>query len=207
MLKHAMAVAAVVAVSACSTTSVLLSPGTAAPSFSAPDQTGTLRQSSELLGKPLVVFFYPKDGTPGCTAEACAFRDAWKWYADAGVGVVGISTDDVASHKAFSDEHKLPYPLLSDSDGAIAKAYGVDVNFTMAKRVSFLLGPDGVIQETFPDVDPGVHAKQILDAAKRHNPSSAGAPAEPAPADAASAAPAPIDAAPTETATPTPTAE
>jgi peroxiredoxin Q/BCP len=166
----AVSVVCVAGVVACSTTSALVAAGAPAPAFSAPDQSGSTRTSGEFVGKPLVVFFYPKDGTPGCTAEACAFRDAWKRYEAAGVNIVGISTDDVASHKAFADEHKLPYPLLSDTDGTIAKAWGVDVTFTMAKRVSFLVGADGVVKKVFPDVDPGVHAKEILDAAKGLSP-------------------------------------
>jgi len=150
---------------ACSTTSSslpLIAPGATAPDFRAPDQTGAVRTLAEFKGRPLVVFFYPKDGTPGCTKEACAFRDAWKSYEERGIAIVGVSADDVASHARFAAEHKLPFPLLADTDGAVARAFGVDSNFGMMERVTVLVDKDGVVQQTWPDVDPGVHAAQIL---------------------------------------------
>jgi peroxiredoxin Q/BCP len=169
LLAPALIAVALVLAPACATSagggSQLLTVGSAAPAFSAPDQTGTVRSLAELGGRPAVLFFYPKDGTPGCTAEACAFRNAWQRYEKAGVAVVGISTDDVAAHAAFAQQHQLPFPLLADTDAAIARAYGVDVTFRMAKRVSFLVGADGKIVRVFPDVDPGVHAEEVLAAA------------------------------------------
>jgi peroxiredoxin Q/BCP len=156
-----------VAAVGCSTPSAqgLIRDGTPAPAFSARDQTGAVRTLAEFSGRPLVLFFYPRDGTPGCTKEACAFRDAWKRYEEAGVGVVGISTDDVATHARFAAEHRLPFPLLADEDGAVARAYGVDLTLGLAQRVTVLVGPDGVVRRTWPDVDPGVHAAQVLPAA------------------------------------------
>jgi peroxiredoxin Q/BCP len=169
------------ATSACSTTSSLqlIAPGATAPDFRAPDQTGAMRTLAEFKGRPLVVFFYPKDGTPGCTKEACAFRDAWQSYQERGIGIVGVSADDVASHARFADEHKLPFPLLADVDGAVARAFGVDTKFGMMERVTVLVDKDGVVQQTWPDVDPGVHAAQILAVAA---PAPTPAPASPSPA-------------------------
>lgn len=158
---------------ACSTTSTLhlIAPGAPAPDFRAPDQTGATRTLAEFRGRPLVVFFYPKDGTPGCTKEACAFRDAWQSYQERGIGIVGVSADDVASHARFAAEHRLPFPLLADVDGAIARAFGVDSSFGMVERVTVLVDKDGVVQQTWPDVDPGVHAAQILAVAAPGSPS------------------------------------
>lgn len=110
---------------------------------------------------PRVVFFYPKDGTPGCTKEACAFRDVWDRYLAAGVSVVGVSADDAESHRLFADEHQLPFPLVADSDLRWAKAFGVPTTAGMTKRVTFLLH-EGKIAKTYPDVDAGLHAGQVL---------------------------------------------
>ena len=143
----------------------LAEPGQAAPGFTARDQTGATRSLTEFLGRPLVLFFYPKDGTPGCTKEACAFRDAWQRYQQAGVTVVGISTDGVDAHARFAKQHALPFTLLSDPDAAIAKSYGVDVTFGLTRRVSFLLDGKGQVARVFPNVDPGVHATEVLEAA------------------------------------------
>ena len=143
----------------------LRQPGQAAPAFSALDQAGVSRASSEFLGRPLVLFFYPKDGTPGCTREACAFRDAWQRYQQAGVAVVGVSTDGVPAHARFAKQHELPFSLLADTDAAIARSYGVDLTFGMTERVSFLIDSAGKIVRVFPNVDPGVHAGEVLEAA------------------------------------------
>ena len=163
----------------CSTTGAagLPAPGSMAPSFAAADQTGQTRTLEEFRGKPLVLFFYPSDGTPGCTAEACAFRNAWQRYADAGVAVVGVSTNDVASHAAFAAEHKLPFPLLADTDKAMLNAWGVSSTFGMAARVSFLIDGDGRIVRVFPDVDPALHAQEVLQAAAALSPTAGMAPA------------------------------
>src|SRR5690606_27107507 len=143
-----------------------LGPGARAPELSLRDQHGQPRSLASFRGQPLVVYFYPKDGTPGCTEEACAFRDVWARYEEAGVAVVGVSTDDVASHAAFAEEHGLPFPLLADEDGALAEAFGVTTRLGMATRVSFLVDAEGVIRKTYPDVDPGVHAEELLRDAK-----------------------------------------
>jgi peroxiredoxin len=113
-------------------------------------------------GKSVVVYFYPKDDTPGCTKEACAFRDAWERFSKANVQVVGVSVDDEESHKKFVEKYKLPFPLVADTDKSICAAYGVPINMGHASRVSFLIGPDGKIKKVYPKVDPAVHADEIL---------------------------------------------
>lgn len=140
----------------------LLSPGTKSPDRALRDQTGRLRTLASFEGKPLVVYFYPKDSTPGCTREACAFRDAFGHYEEAGVQVVGVSTDDVESHAEFAEEHELPFPLLADTEGELTRAFGVRTRLSMASRVTFVLDAEGVIRAVFRDVDPGVHADEVL---------------------------------------------
>ncbi|MGE0787478.1 MAG: peroxiredoxin [Sandaracinaceae bacterium] len=140
----------------------LLTAGTAAPDFHAPDQSGATRSLADANGGPLVLYFYPRDATPGCTVEACAFRDAWTRYEEAHVAVFGVSMDGVDSHRAFAEEHELPFPLIADESGAIARSYGVDTTGGYARRVTFLIGPDGTIAHVFDEVDPGVHADEVL---------------------------------------------
>lgn len=136
----------------------------------APDLTGygpdeKAISLSQVAGKRAVVYFYPKDGTPGCTKEACAFRDAWARYERAGVTVFGVSDDSRAQHKSFQAEHKLPFPLVADTDGAVGRGYGVKKGLFGYSRVTFLIGPDGKVEKVWPDVDPGVHATEVLSAA------------------------------------------
>jgi peroxiredoxin Q/BCP len=143
----------------------LLPAGAAVPELSAQDQNGApvaLRGRSE----PAVVYFYPKDGTPGCTKEACAFRDAWKAFERAKVTVVGVSTDSRESHQQFAREHEIPFSLISDEDGTWAKAFGVETTMGLASRVSFVISNDKVFR-TYPDVDPAVHASEVLADAER----------------------------------------
>ena len=113
-------------------------------------------------GKHVVIYFYPKDDTPGCTKEACGFRDAWSKLEKAKVQILGVSIDDDESHKKFVEKYKLPFPLIADTDQKICKAYGVSVTMGYASRVSYLIGPDGKIKKVYPKVDPGVHADEIL---------------------------------------------
>jgi thioredoxin-dependent peroxiredoxin len=136
--------------------------GSAVPDLSAVDQEGTTRRLSAERGHPLIVYFYPKDGTPGCTKEACAFRDAWDRFKQAGVQIFGVSTDDSASHAEFAKEHKLTFPLLADPDSTWTKAFGVSTTLGMASRVSFLIDANGKVAKVYPDVDPGVHADEVL---------------------------------------------
>lgn len=145
----------------------LLAAGASPPELTALDQHGTEQSLGAQRGKPLVVYFYPKDGTPGCTEEACAFRDAWSKYAAAGVMVYGVSADDVKSKEAFSKEQKLPFPVLADPDHVWATAFGVGNTLGMDHRVTFLLDRTGKIAKVYPDVDPGVHAAEVLVDAKK----------------------------------------
>lgn len=140
----------------------MLQAGMSAPELSAVDQNGKTQSLAAERGKPVVVYFYPKDATPGCTKEACAFRDVWKKYESAGVQVFGVSADDQASHARFAAEHQLPFPLLADPDRKWIDAFGVSTTMGMASRVSFLIGPEGRIAKVYPSVDPGVHAEQVL---------------------------------------------
>ena len=139
----------------------LLEVGSEAPALQATAHNGT-EVNLRTLGKPAVVYFYPADDTPGCTAEACAFRDIWSEYESAGVFVIGVSTQDNESKRKFADEHELPFPLVADTDESWAKAFGVTVNGGYAKRVSFLLDASGKVAKVYPGVDPGVHARDVL---------------------------------------------
>jgi peroxiredoxin Q/BCP len=145
----------------------LLPAGATAPDLEARDASDRVVRLSELRGKSVVVYFYPKDETPGCTKEACAFRDAWNKYAAAGVAIVGVSRDSVDSHRAFLKHHALPFPLVADEKGTAQEAYGVSSFLGMSSRVSFLVGPDGKVTHVWPDVDPAVHADEVLAAAAR----------------------------------------
>ena len=140
----------------------LLAEGSQAPAFEGTAQTGQRVALADLKGKVVVVYFYPKDDTPGCTKEACELRDAWTDLQKTGAVVIGISTNDQASHVAFAQKYKLPFLLLSDQDERIAKAFGVPVHFGFAKRVTFIIDTQGRIAKVFPNVTPTGHAAQIL---------------------------------------------
>lgn len=136
--------------------------GALAPDVAGMDQNGKEHRLRQDQGSPTVVYFYPKDGTPGCTKEACAFRDAWKKYETAGVRLYGVSSDDVGSHKEFAVKHTLPFALIADPEHTWASAFGVGVTLGMFSRVSFLIGADGKVAKVYPDVDPAVHADAVL---------------------------------------------
>jgi peroxiredoxin Q/BCP len=141
----------------------LLAVGAVAPEVVGVDAKGTTLKLSAQKGKYAIVYFYPKDDTPGCTKEACAFRDAFDKFVAAGVTIFGVSHDPEPSHKAFMAKYTLPFPLVADTSGAVQKAYHVPSNiWGGTKRVSFLIAPDGKVARAFPDVDPGVHAKELL---------------------------------------------
>ncbi len=140
----------------------LLKEGDPAPPLVATAANGANVDLAALKGKHVVVYFYPKDDTPGCTKEACAFRDAWSKLEKGNIQVIGVSVDDNESHKKFAAKHNLPFPLVADPDKKICKAFGVPVTMGFASRVSFLIGPDGKIKKVYPKVDPGVHANEIL---------------------------------------------
>ncbi len=139
--------------------------GATAPDFSLHDQQGAVRKLSDFRGKWLVLYFYPKDETPGCTTEACSFRDGQALISALGAQVVGVSIDDSSSHSAFAENHQLPFPLLADTDGAVAARYGSLSDWKLmkfAKRQTFLIDPDGVVRKTYLKVDPDTHAAQVL---------------------------------------------
>lgn len=147
----------------------LLREGDVAPAFAAKATDGSLIRLADLLGKNVVLYFYPKDDTPGCTKEACAFRDAYAEFRAKGAVVLGVSTDSVKLHQKFTDKFRLPFPLLADEDKAIVNAYGVwgEKSFMGRKymgtnRVTFLIGPDGRIRSVWPKVKPEEHAAEVL---------------------------------------------
>jgi peroxiredoxin Q/BCP len=145
----------------------LLPIGAHAPDVEGRDAEGHDVKLSEVRGKLAVVYFYPADGSPGCTAEACAFRDAWKRYDQANVVIFGVSSDGSESHAKFEHTHKLQFPLVADATGEIASAYGVPKNVTGYARVSFLVNREGRIARVWSEVDPGVHADAVLAEARR----------------------------------------
>jgi peroxiredoxin Q/BCP len=128
-----------------------LSVGTKAPEFTLNDQDGKPVSLADFRGqKSVVVYFYPKDDTPGCTAEACSFRDQFTEFSDAGAEVIGISSDSEASHKKFADKHKLPFTLLSDRGGKVRAAFGVPATFGLLPgRVTFVIDKEGVVRHAF----------------------------------------------------------
>jgi peroxiredoxin Q/BCP len=135
--------------------------GQDAPDFAAHDQDGKPVQLAALRGKYVVLYFYPKDETPGCTREASAFRDDWTTLVQRNAVVIGVSTDSDASHRAFAANHQLPFSLLSDPSGALAAKYGVPLTFGIEKRQSFVIGPDGKLKKIYRTVDVAVHASEI----------------------------------------------
>lgn len=145
----------------------LLPVGAQAPEVVGVDVSGaTVRLSAVTAAqRKAVIYFYPKDASPGCTTEACAFRDAWDRYTKAGVSVIGVSSDSPESHHAFLEKKHLPFALASDESGAIGGNYGVPKRIWGYSRVTFLVGADGKVQHVWPDVDPGVHADEVLQAA------------------------------------------
>ena len=140
-----------------------------APDFSLPDSLGAIHHLSDFKGKWLLIYFYPKDDTPGCTKEACAFRDLSEDFKKRGVAVIGISKDSVISHKKFADKYHLPFPLLSDTTGETIKAYGswgkkkfMGREFEGILRNTYVINPKGEIVKTYEKVDPLLHVQQIL---------------------------------------------
>ena len=140
-------------------------PGARAPAFDLADAQGQRHRLADYAGRWLALYFYPKDETPGCTAEACSLRDQYAGFRQRDVALLGVSLDDPASHAAFAQHHQLPFPLLSDPDGATARAYGSLWDFVFlrfAKRHSFLIDPRGRIARVYRDVSPGTHAEALL---------------------------------------------
>ncbi len=138
-----------------------LAVGQPAPDFTSTDQDGKPVHLADLKGHPVVVYFYPKDETPGCTKEACSFRDGWTNLQKKGVVIIGISMDTAASHKAFASNHQLPFVLVSDASGEIAAKYGVPVQNGYTQRQSFVIAPDGTVKKIYRQVDVTTHAQEI----------------------------------------------
>ncbi len=132
------------------------------PDFTVKDHLGAELKLSALKGTPVVVYFYPKDETPGCTTEAKDFRDSWKDLEKKGVTVIGISTDSADSHKAFATHHNLPFHLVSDESGTIAKSFGVPNRLGFLGRQTFVIGADGNVKKIYRDVDVSKHASEVL---------------------------------------------
>jgi peroxiredoxin Q/BCP len=140
--------------------------GKTAPAFSLPDQNGKIHALKDYSGVWTVLYFYPKDDTPGCTKEACNFRDDLHKLESLGAKVVGISVDDTDSHAKFAQKYHLPFPLLADKDGKVADSYGALTNLGLikiAKRYTFLIAPDGKLAKVYQSVDTSRHSQQIID--------------------------------------------
>lgn len=140
-----------------------LNVGDTAPDFTVKDANGNTVKLSDYAGSTVVLYFYPKDDTPGCTKQACSFRDNYTQYTSKGIPVLGISRDDESTHQKFAEKYSLPFPLLADTDGALAKAYDVDGG-GYAKRVTFIVDGDGKISQVYTTIQTDTHATDILDA-------------------------------------------
>lgn len=139
--------------------------GQMAPEFKVMDQNGQIQTLDLYRGKWLVLYFYPKDETPGCTTEACAFRDDILKIKNLGAAVVGVSIGDVSSHADFAKNHHLPFPLLADKDGHVAELYGSEISFLgykIAKRNTFIISPDGRISKVYKNVSPDSNPAEVV---------------------------------------------
>lgn len=150
---------------------MLISEGDAVPKFELQDSNGKVVKSSDFKGKKYVIYFYPRDFTPGCTIEADEFSKEYKKFQKIGVEIIGISTDDVESHKKFCEKMKIPYVLLSDTDAAVSKKFGVygkkqfmGKEYMGIKRSTFLVDEKGKIFKAYPSVKPKGHADEVLQA-------------------------------------------
>ena len=147
-----------------------LKEGDPAPDFTVPASSGGTISLSDFRGKSVILYFYPKDDTPGCTKEACAFRDEFAAFKQKGAVVLGVSVDGVKSHAKFVEKYKLPFTLLADEEKKVVRAYGVWGKKTFmgreylgTHRVTFLIGPDGIIKRIWPEVKPEQHAREVLE--------------------------------------------
>jgi thioredoxin-dependent peroxiredoxin len=152
----------------------LLEVGDKAPAFRTTNQDGETVSLGDFKGRKVVLYFYPKDDTPGCTKEACSFRDGWSKFKKRGLAVLGVSTDDEKSHRKFADKFSLPFPLLADTDKAIVKAYGAWGEKSMygrkymgTHRVTYLIDEKGKIAAVWPKVKLDGHADAVLEAASK----------------------------------------
>ena len=145
-----------------------------APNFALENQNGELVRLSDFSGKPLVLYFYPKDNTPGCTKEACSFRDDYSEYEKMSISIVGISPDSTVSHKKFQDKYSLPFTLLSDPGHQVASEYGVwgkkkrgGKEYEGIYRTTFIINGEGVITKVFEGVNPSDHSREVLAEVKK----------------------------------------
>jgi Peroxiredoxin len=138
----------------------MLTVGSKAPAFAAPDQEGKNHDLSDYAGKWVLLYFYPKDFTSGCTTEACTIRDNYEGFKKIDAVVLGVSTDSVESHAGFSKEHSLPFPILSDPKKTIVASY--EANGIMTRRISYLIDPEGKIIKVYDNVNPAKHAAEVL---------------------------------------------
>ena len=143
--------------------------GKPAPAFTLPSDAGEEVSLESLRGKPVVLYFYPRDDTPGCTVQARGIRDAWGEFERSGAVVLGVSPDDVRSHTKFREKYDLPFTLLADEDHAVSEAYGVWVEKSFAgkkykgvERSTFVIGPDGTLEKVMRRVKPDTHADEVL---------------------------------------------
>jgi peroxiredoxin Q/BCP len=140
--------------------------GAAAPNFRLQDQAGKWHSLDDFRGKWVVLYFYPKDNTPGCTTQACEFRDNIFAYRELGAVILGVSVDNVESHKAFSEEHSLPFPILADVEKSTATAYGTLTTYMgvyeLARRDTFIIDPQGRVAKHYFKVDPKGHSELVL---------------------------------------------
>jgi len=144
---------------------VMLKTGDIAPNFLLTDQNGKQRQLVQYQGRWVVLYFYPKNNTPGCTTEACKFRNDYFRMDKLGADVLGISVDNQDSHAAFANKYGLPFPLLADIDGAVANKYGSFFSFgplKFARRHTFIIDPEGLIAKIYRKVDPETHAAEVI---------------------------------------------
>lgn len=140
----------------------MLETGTQAPDFALQDQNGDSHKLSDYKGQIVLIYFYPKDDTPGCTKEACSIRDVWGEFEKAGIQVFGISKDSVKSHKKFEEKYNLPFTLLSDLDKKVIESYGAKKAIG-TKRISYLIDKEGKITKAYDKVSPEAHADEILE--------------------------------------------
>ena len=143
--------------------------GIPAPDFELSDETGTMRKLSDFRGQPVILYFYPKDDTPGCTVEACNFRDDYSAYETADVVILGVSPDSAKSHVKFKEKFKLPFPLLADEDKKVSELYGVWVakknygrEYMGIVRTTFLIDKEGQITRVYKNVKPADHSAELL---------------------------------------------
>ncbi len=140
-----------------------------APEFSLQDENGTIKNLNDYLGKNILLYFYPKDDTPGCTTEACSFRDDYSEYEKAGIVILGVSPDSPAKHQKFKEKHNLPFTLLADEDHAVCELYGVwgrkkfmGREYDGVFRTTFLIDKDGKIKKVYKNVKPAEHSAEVL---------------------------------------------